>query len=142
MISLLYTECAYTRKLNEKVDVYSFGVVLLELVTGREAHDGGDHGNLAEWAWWHMKNGSSIQSCIEKDMRETTQTEEIEVVFKLGVICTGSLPSTRPTMKDVLSILLKYDVSNQSAPNSESKRFGEHDVSPLLKAKNSDDCNV
>ncbi|KAJ4768504.1 Leucine-rich receptor-like protein kinase family protein [Rhynchospora pubera] len=48
-------ECAYTRKLNEKVDVYSFGVVLLELTTGREAHDGGDHGSLAEWAWWHIK---------------------------------------------------------------------------------------
>ncbi|KAJ4821249.1 Leucine-rich receptor-like protein kinase family protein [Rhynchospora pubera] len=102
-------ECAYTRKLNEKVDVYSFGVVLLELTTGREAHDGGDHGSLAEWAWWHIKEGSSIHNCIEKGMRGTQCIDEIEVVFKLGIICTGTLPSTRPTMKDVLSILLKYD---------------------------------
>ncbi|KAJ4821248.1 Leucine-rich receptor-like protein kinase family protein [Rhynchospora pubera] len=136
-------ECAYTRKLNEKVDVYSFGVVLLELTTGREAHDGGDHGSLAEWAWWHIKEGSSIHICIEKCIRETQYIDEIEVVFKLGIICTGTLPSTRPTMKDVLSILMKYDVLNQSTPQSENKKFVEYDASPLLETKNSDNsCNV
>ncbi|KAF3335041.1 receptor-like protein kinase HSL1 [Carex littledalei] len=135
-------ECAYTRKLNEKVDVYSFGVVLLELTTGREAHDGGNHGSLAEWAWWHMKEGSSIHNCIDKGIQETPHIDEIEVVFKLGVICTGTLPSTRPTMKDVLSVLLKYDVSNQSTSEGGSKRLMEYDAGPLLKANNSDDCNV
>lgn len=45
-------------------------------------------------------------------------------------------------MKDVLSVLLKYDVSNQSTPEGGSKRFMEYDVGPLLKEKNSDDCNV
>ncbi|KAL2500933.1 Protein kinase family protein with leucine-rich repeat domain [Forsythia ovata] len=40
-----------SRRVNEKIDVYSFGVVLLELVTGREAHDGDERSSLAEWAW-------------------------------------------------------------------------------------------
>jgi kinase len=131
---------------NEKVDVYSFGVVLLELTTGREAHDGGDHGSLAEWAWWNIQEGNTICNCLEKEIRETPYLNEIEVVFKLGLICTGTIPSSRPTLKDVLDVLVKYDVLNQST--STNKKLKEHDIHPLLGKKNNNDnsnsfvCNV
>lgn len=125
--------------MNEKVDVYSFGVVLLELTTGREAHDGGEHGSLAEWAWWNIQEGNTIYNCLEKEIRETPYLNEIEVVFKLGLICTGRVPSSRPTMKDVLDVLVKYDVLNQGT--STNKKLKEYDVDPLLGNKNSDNCN-
>ncbi|KAJ4821247.1 Leucine-rich receptor-like protein kinase family protein [Rhynchospora pubera] len=133
-------ECAFSRKVNEKVDVYSFGVVLLELTTGREAHDGGDYGSLADWAWWNVQEGNTLYNCLAKEIRETPYLDEIEVVFKLGLICTGKVPSTRPTMKDVLDVLLRYDVLNQGP--SGNKKLKEHDENPLLGNKNNDDsCN-
>nr|CAB3502709.1 unnamed protein product [Digitaria exilis] len=100
-------EYAYTRRVNEKVDVYSFGVVLLELTTGRKANDGGELGCLAEWARHHNQSGASILDATDKSIRYAGYPSEIETVFRLGVQCTGTLPLTRPTMKDVLQILLK-----------------------------------
>ncbi|XP_078168275.1 uncharacterized protein LOC144562846 [Carex rostrata] len=132
-------ECGYSRKVNEKVDVYSFGVVLLELTTGREAHNGGDHGSLAEWAWWNIQEGNAIYNCLEKEIREMPYLDEIEVVFKLGLICTGAVPSTRPTMKDVVDVLVKYDVLNQKTFGN--KKLDEYDVGPVLGKKDSDSCN-
>jgi kinase len=120
--------------------VYSFGVILLELTTGREAHDGGDQGSLAEWAWWNIQEGNTIYNCLENEIRETPYLDEIEVVFKLGLICTGTTPSSRPIMKDVLDVLMKYDVLNKRT--SGNKKTKEYDVDPFLgKKKNNDNCN-
>ncbi|XP_072987816.1 uncharacterized protein [Typha latifolia] len=103
-------ECAYTRKVNEKVDVYSFGVVLLELTTGRKANDGaGDHGYLAEWAWQHLQKGNDISDAVAEEIKEPSYMTQIEAVFKLGIVCTATLPSIRPTMKSVLDMLLWCD---------------------------------
>ncbi|KAG2623345.1 hypothetical protein PVAP13_3KG054581 [Panicum virgatum] len=103
----LAPEYAYTRKVNEKVDVYSFGVVLLELTTGRKANDGSELGCLADWARRHYQSGVSILDVIDRSIRNAGYPSEIETVFRLGVQCTGTLPLTRSTMKDVLRVLLK-----------------------------------
>ncbi|KAJ0964769.1 hypothetical protein J5N97_025907 [Dioscorea zingiberensis] len=123
-------ECAYTRQVNEKIDVYSFGVVLLELTTGREAHDGGDDGSLAEWAWRQLQVGERLINAIDEEIRDPADMQEIEKVFKLGVICTGET-SGRPTMKEVLQVLLRIDQTVVFA-----NQFGkEYDVAPLLQTK-------
>ncbi|CAD6270341.1 unnamed protein product [Miscanthus lutarioriparius] len=100
-------EYAYTRKVNEKVDVFGFGVVLLELTTDRNANDGGDHGSLAEWAGHHYRSGASIPDATDICIRYAGYADEIETVFRLGVKCTANSPSSRPTMEDVLQVLLK-----------------------------------
>ncbi|KAK1315365.1 Receptor-like protein kinase HSL1 [Acorus calamus] len=101
-------ECAYSNKVNEKMDVYSFGVVLLELVTGREASNGGGDGKgcLVEWAWGHVRESSPIEEAIDGTIR-AARVEEMCMVFKLGLACTRTLPSGRPSMKDVEQILLR-----------------------------------
>ncbi|GFZ08529.1 kinase family with leucine-rich repeat domain-containing protein [Actinidia rufa] len=98
---------AYTTKVNEKIDVYSFGVVLLELVTGREPNDGDEHTSLAEWAWRQHGEGMSIVDALDKDIKEPMNLEEKTTVFRLGLICTSTLPSSRPSMREVLQILLR-----------------------------------
>ncbi|KAL6845139.1 hypothetical protein ACP4OV_024634 [Aristida adscensionis] len=124
-------ECGYTRKLNEKVDVYSYGVVLLELTTGKVANDGGgEHGSLAEWARRHYQSGGSIADATDKAIRYAGYSDEIEVVFRLGVMCTGDLPSSRPTMKDVLQILLKC--SEKTDRKAKTEHTPEYDAAPLL----------
>uniref|UniRef100_M8AIY9 non-specific serine/threonine protein kinase n=1 Tax=Aegilops tauschii TaxID=37682 RepID=M8AIY9_AEGTA len=88
-------ECANTTSVTEKVDVYSFGVVLLELTTGRAANDGGE-------------DGGSIPEATDSRIRYAGFSEEIEFVFRLGVMCTtASPPSSRPNVKVVLQMLLK-----------------------------------
>ncbi|KAI0501970.1 hypothetical protein KFK09_016915 [Dendrobium nobile] len=107
-------EYAAMRKVNEKVDVYSFGVVLLELATGREAGDGGDdeEGNLADWAWRLYKDrGGDMGKMVDEEVVGGSPEfrEEAEVVFMLGIMCTGREAAGRPTMKEVLQVLTKLE---------------------------------
>jgi len=130
-VGYIAPECAYyTRRVNEKMDVYSFGVVLLELTTGKEAADGGEHGCLAEWARHHYRSGASITDTIDKCIKYAGCHGEIETVFRLGVTCTGNSPSSRPTMKDVLQMLLKC--SEQTHRKSETGHSPEYEAAPLL----------
>ncbi|KAG0488878.1 hypothetical protein HPP92_007689 [Vanilla planifolia] len=124
-------ECGHTNKVNEKVDVYSFGVVLLELITGREASNGGGHSSLAEWAWRHFQEGHKITDAVDERIRDPTYLDEMSMVFKLALICTGTLPSSRPTMKEVVQILQQCDQMRKS----DERSAGERDVSPLLQKK-------
>ena len=93
--------------MNEKIDVYSFGVVLLELVTGRKANHGDEYTSLAGWAWRHLQEEKPIGEALDEEIKEESNVEEMSSVFKLGIICTGTQPSTRPSMKDVLTVLLR-----------------------------------
>uniref|UniRef100_A0A0E0LCM3 non-specific serine/threonine protein kinase n=1 Tax=Oryza punctata TaxID=4537 RepID=A0A0E0LCM3_ORYPU len=100
-------EVGSSRKINEKVDVYGFGVVLLELTTGRCATGGGGgHENLAQWAWRRCQDESfRLIDVIDEDIRDPAYLHEVQLVFKLGLICTGKQPSSRPSMKEVLQVL-------------------------------------
>ena len=116
--------------MNEKIDVYSFGVILLELVTGREANEGDEDMTLVDWAWNHINRGKPMINALAADIKEPSYLNEMISVFKLGIICTGTLPSTRPTMKEVLRILIQTCYSNG---NGERNNVTEVDSSPLLK---------
>ncbi|KAL7187681.1 hypothetical protein ACSBR1_037692 [Camellia fascicularis] len=122
-------EYAYTRKVNEKIDVYSFGVVLLELVTGREPNDGDEHTSLAEWAWCQYGEGNSIAPTFDKDIKEPHYLEEMTTVYKLGLACTMTQPSSRTSMKEVSQILRRCGL----VEGKEGKNTGcEYDVALLL----------
>ncbi|KAK9079818.1 hypothetical protein SSX86_001491 [Deinandra increscens subsp. villosa] len=124
-------EYAYSTTITERADVYSFGVVLLELVTGKEPHEGDGDMNLAEWTWKHFSEGkSTMEEALDPEIKQANcYMEEISLVFKLGLICTSTLPSSRPSMKEVLEILRRCD-----NPSSEERKVGEEiDVTPLLR---------
>ncbi|XP_060209856.1 receptor-like protein kinase 5 [Lycium barbarum] len=127
-----YIAPEYARKtrVTEKVDVYSFGVVLLELVTGKEANLGDEDSCLADWAWRQIQKGHPIADLLDEDIKETRYFDEICTVLKLGIFCTSTLPSSRPTMKEVLQILIQCN--NSSPTSGEKKSETEHDVLPLL----------
>jgi hypothetical protein len=123
-------EFAHTTRVNAKIDVYSFGVVLLELVTGREANRGDEYTSLAEWAWQHVQQGYPMAEALDQEIIEPFYKEEMIAVFKLGIICTGTLPSTRPTMKEVLQILVRCCPTEASKVKNV---VSEVDSLPLLK---------
>lgn len=132
-IGYMAPEYAYTTRVNEKIDVYSFGVVLLELATGREPNDGDEHTCLAEWAWRHYAEGKPIIDAFDEEIKEATHLEEMTTIFKLGLVCTSTLPSMRPSMKEVVQILRRCGPSEGSVGK---KTGSEYDVAPLLGSAN------
>ena len=119
------TEYAYTTKVNEKIDVYSFGVVLLELVTGREPNN--EHMCLVEWAWDQFREGKTIEEVVDEEIKEQCDRAQVTTLFNLGLMCTTTLPSTRPTMKEVLEILQQC---NPQEDHGRKKK--DHEATPLL----------
>ncbi|KAJ8445850.1 hypothetical protein Cgig2_027931 [Carnegiea gigantea] len=122
-------EYCYTTKVNEKIDVYSFGVVLLELVTGKEPHTGDEHSNLAEWAWRHYSGGQPVVEALDEEVQEPCYLDEMANVFKIGLMCTSTLPSSRPSMKEVLQVLRRCSALEGSG---RKKSGNEYDFAPLL----------
>ncbi|KAK4755927.1 hypothetical protein SAY87_009684 [Trapa incisa] len=122
-------EYAYSTRVNEKIDVYSFGVVLLELVTGKEANCADGNTSLAEWAWQHFTQGKPIVEAIDEEVRHECYLESMTTMFKLGLVCTNSSPSTRPSMKEVVHILQRC---NPSVAAGKNKVGPEFDATPLL----------
>lgn len=95
-------------KVTEKCDIYSFGVVLLELLTGRcpiqPIEEGGD---LVTWVKETMQKRAAISSVFDSrlDLMDETIVEEMLLVLRVAVFCTSSLPSERPTMREVVRML-------------------------------------
>ncbi|CAJ2636732.1 unnamed protein product [Trifolium pratense] len=130
-------EYVQTTKVNEKIDVFSFGVILLELATGKEATYGDEYSSLVEWSWRHVHEGSNIEELLDKDFVEQSYLDEMCCIFKLGIMCTATLPSSRPSMKEVLHILLRSE--GGIVFGERNVIVGEYDDAPFLKnSKNRD----
>jgi hypothetical protein len=101
----------------------------LELATGRKASEGDEHTSLVRWAWRQIQESKPIVDALDEKVKELCYLDEMSCVFQLGIICTGTLPSSRPSMKEVLKILLRC---TQPLVFGE-KIISEYDASPLLK---------
>ncbi|XP_059431679.1 receptor-like protein kinase 5 [Corylus avellana] len=125
-------EYAHTMRVNEKIDVYGFGVILLELATGRKAYDDDEHTSLVEWAWRHIQEGNPIVDALDEEVKELCYIDEMCCVFKLGINCTSRQPSMRPSMKEVLKVLLRcnqlliYEENNVASKNSKCEKVLEN----------------
>ncbi|KAK8547207.1 hypothetical protein V6N13_097925 [Hibiscus sabdariffa] len=127
-IGYIAPEYHSTGRIDEKIDVYSFGVVLLELTTGRKPNHGDEHRSLAEWAQHYYEGGNSILDALDEEVKEACHLNQMCNVFKLGLYCTRTLPSLRPSMRTVLQILLK----NGHPPDYQSKNAEkEYDMAHL-----------
>ncbi|CAA7396163.1 unnamed protein product [Spirodela intermedia] len=128
-VGYMAPECAYSRRVNEKADVYSFGVVLLELITKKPASEG--QSSLVEWAWRRFQESATLP--LEETAAAATaqHLEQMTAVLRLALFCTGTLPSARPSMKEVLQVLLRLAEKEES--QNQTAIAVEHDVAPLLR---------
>ena len=92
-------------RVNEKCDVYGFGVMILELVTGRRPVEYGEDNVLIlnDHVRVLLEHGNVLE-CVDQSMSEYPE-DEVLPVLKLAMVCTSQIPSSRPTMAEVVQIL-------------------------------------
>lgn len=100
-------------KVTEKCDIYSYGVVLLELLTGRTPVQSIDEGgDLVTWVRSYILNHSLSSGVLDarlnlQDEAEAAATvSHMITVLKIALMCTSLSPFDRPTMREVVSMLI------------------------------------
>lgn len=113
-------------KVTEKCDIYSFGVVLLELITGQSPiqplEQGGD---LVNWVRRSMQNMTPVSKIFDQrlDLKSRRTVEEMSLLLKIALFCTSESPFDRPTMREVIAMMLdarESSCSSLSSPTSET----------------------
>ncbi|XP_057530785.1 leucine-rich repeat receptor-like serine/threonine-protein kinase BAM1 [Amaranthus tricolor] len=128
-------EYAYTLKVDEKSDVYSFGVVLLELITGRKPV--GEFGDGVDIVQWVKKLTDGNKEGVLKIMDPRLPSlplHEVMHVFYVAMLCVEEQAVERPTMREVVQILLEI-------PNPVTTTKQE-EASPLESSQGSTDVTV
>ncbi|XP_072981155.1 uncharacterized protein [Typha angustifolia] len=102
-------ELAYSLKVTEKTDVYSFGVVLLELLTGHSPIETqfGEGKDIVSWVSTHLNCQDSVD--VLDPRVSTSAKDEMKKVLKVAILCTSTLPTARPTMREVMNMLIDVD---------------------------------
>lgn len=97
-------------KVTEKCDIYSYGVVLLELITGRAPvqplEQGGD---LVTWVRNYIRENSLTPGILDTriDMKDETTMNHMITVLKIALFCTSLSPFDRPSMREVVLMLIE-----------------------------------
>ncbi|KAK1275398.1 L-type lectin-domain containing receptor kinase IV.1 [Acorus gramineus] len=127
-LGYLAPELYQTGKGTTATDVFSFGAFLLEVVCGRRPIDirAEEQMNLVDWVLDHWQRGMVMET-VDKWLESEYAVEEVELVLKLGLLCTHVVPSARPSMRQVMQFLdrdvelpeLSPDYMNVSVPHME-----------------------
>ncbi|KAG7561465.1 Protein kinase domain [Arabidopsis thaliana x Arabidopsis arenosa] len=96
-----------TGRATTSTDVYAFGLVMLEVVCGRrliERRAPKNEEYLVEWILELWENGK-IFDAAKESIRQEQNRGQLELVLKLGVLCSHQAASIRPAMSAVMRIL-------------------------------------
>ncbi|KAL1198784.1 L-type lectin-domain containing receptor kinase V.4 [Cardamine amara subsp. amara] len=88
-------------------DVYAFGLFMLEVSCGRRLIKPRAATNevvLAEWTLECWEKGDILEAAKERPTQERKR-EQLELVLKLGVLCSHQVAAVRPDMSKVVRIL-------------------------------------
>ncbi|KAF5794317.1 putative protein kinase RLK-Pelle-LRR-XI-1 family [Helianthus annuus] len=110
-IFFFFAEYGYTMNITEKSDVYIYGVVLLEILSGRSAVENrlreGSH--IVEWVKKKMGSFEPAVTILDAKLQGMPDQMVQEMLQTLGIamFCVNSSPAERPTMKEVLALLME-----------------------------------
>ncbi|KAF8110466.1 hypothetical protein N665_0083s0030 [Sinapis alba] len=100
-------EYAMRGHLTDKADVYSFGVVALEIVHGRSntfTRSKVETFNLLDWVHV-LREQNKLMEIVDPRLGTDYNREEAMTMIHIGILCTSQVPSERPSMSTVVSML-------------------------------------
>ncbi|XP_038990096.1 L-type lectin-domain containing receptor kinase S.4-like [Phoenix dactylifera] len=100
-------ELAVTGKPMASSDVFAYGILLLEVACGRRPIEPtAQPEQLLLMAWVRgCKMRGQLLEVVDPKLGESYVREEVELVLKLGLVCSQSIPEVRPTMRQVIQYL-------------------------------------
>ncbi|XP_010262571.1 PREDICTED: L-type lectin-domain containing receptor kinase IV.1-like [Nelumbo nucifera] len=140
-LGYLAPELTRTGKATTITDVFAFGALMLEVACGRrpvEMRALPEEMILVDWVTESWKKGAILET-RDPRLGDDYVVEEMELVLKLGLLCSHPLPTCRPTMRQILQYLdgvatlpnvSPFDVCSTAVVASASEqRFGHYVVS-------------
>ncbi|KAK9727202.1 hypothetical protein RND81_05G265100 [Saponaria officinalis] len=105
-LGYLAPELSRRGKATPTTDVFSFGITVLEIACGRSPLSTlrGQEYNLSDWVYECWIRGDVVETSDPK-LGGNYVAEEMELVLKLGMICSQPRPERRPSMRQVMQFL-------------------------------------
>ncbi|KAL2340058.1 hypothetical protein Fmac_007998 [Flemingia macrophylla] len=120
----LAPEFAYSSRATTKCDVYSFGVILMELLTGRKPVEAefGENRNIVFWVSNKVegKEGARPSQVFDPRLSCSLKDDMIKVL-RIAIRCTYKAPASRPTMKEVVQLLIEAKPRGSDSCNLSTK---------------------
>ncbi|KAJ7958861.1 Receptor-like protein kinase [Quillaja saponaria] len=118
----LAPEYAYLSRATTKSDVYSFGVILMELITGKKPLEAEfeENRNIVYWVSNKVDTKEGAIEVLDKRLSGSFQEEMIQAL-RVAIRCTYKAPSLRPTMKEVVQLLIKAEPCRSDSCKSSNK---------------------
>ncbi|KMT02801.1 hypothetical protein BVRB_8g193850 [Beta vulgaris subsp. vulgaris] len=130
-------EYVMTGHLTSKSDVYSFGVVLLEILTGRRSMDkkrpSGEQ-NLVTWARPYLTDKRKLYHIVDPRLELNYSIKGVQKVSQLSYSCLNRDPKSRPSMDEIVKVLIPLLDLNDMAIISYQSRLSQ----PGRRRKKSD----
>jgi serine/threonine protein kinase len=106
-LGYLAPEHCRSGKATPGTDVYAFRAFLLEVACGKrpiEPRGAADDVLLLDWVFCHWNRGEILEA---RDVSLGTDyaAKEVELVLKLGLLCSHSEPAARPSMCQIVQFL-------------------------------------
>uniref|UniRef100_A0A803LX26 non-specific serine/threonine protein kinase n=1 Tax=Chenopodium quinoa TaxID=63459 RepID=A0A803LX26_CHEQI len=101
-------ELSITGKSTTATDVFAFGIFLLEVACGRRPNIVQEFSTeefvLVDWVYDCWKKGAILETS-DPNLKGDYQGEEMELVLKLGLLCSHPKPGSRPSMRQAVHFL-------------------------------------
>ncbi|XP_065618054.1 L-type lectin-domain containing receptor kinase IV.1 [Quercus suber] len=99
-----HTRCG---KATTSTDVFAFGAFMLEVACGRrpiQANGPPEDSRLVDWVFSYLSRGE-IMEARDPNYGTSYVAEELELVLKLGLMCSNLEAAARPSMRQVVQYL-------------------------------------
>lgn len=118
-------EYVTTGHLYLKSDVYGFGVVLVEILTGLRALDvnrPSEQFSLVNWVTPYLSDRRKLKKVMDPRLEGKYPSEAAVQISRLALKCLSLQPKSRPSMKEVITILEQIDTAGENL----KQRYGTH----------------